>query len=249
MSIQAVLDENAFSELEEPLQALYRQNSDNGNYYLDLPQEEAGKLAFNLKTEVEKLRQHNERVLGEKKDWQAKFRELEEKLSEAPKKSEPAPDFEKERQKLQESFNETLAAKEKEIEQLRSAQTNAMKESVIAKLRAEYDLNDTADYVLDRFIRVVPDGEGSDRLVARVFENDAPAYVAGQYKTPDILLQEWKQQGKHLGIFNAPKGGTGGRNDYGGGKSGAKVMKRSAFEEMSASEKVAFMRDGGSLTD
>jgi hypothetical protein len=250
MAIQAVLDEEGFGGLDEPLQQLYRQNDRDKKFYLDLPSEEAGKLAFNLREEIETLRQHSDKVLGEKKSVQSKLRELEEQIQAKSKEKQEVPDFEDERKRLQASFEETLQAERAKANAIRQQVANSMKEAAISRLRAEYDLNETAEYVLDKFISVVPESEGSDSLAIRVLENGKPAYVAGDYKAPDLLVQEWREQGKHLGIFNAPKGGgTGGRNDYGAGKSGAKIMKRSTFDSMGAADKVTFMREGGTLID
>lgn len=248
MSIQAVLEEDAFNGLDEPLKALYRQNGDS--YYLNLSSDEAAKLTPNLVTEIDKLKKHNEKVLGEKKSVQQQLRELQEQMESKP---DPKPDAKRddaELKRLTQSYEDALKAEKERAEQIKQQVADTLKQAAIAKLRADHNLNETADFVLEKFVRVVPESDDSDGLVARVFENGEPALIAGHYKTPEMLLQEWKEQGKHPGIFNAPSGGgTGGRNDYGGRQSGAKKVTRSQFDSMDADAKMEFSRSGGSIVD
>jgi len=250
MEIQAVLDEETFNGLDESVQSLYRHSEQEGLYKLNIRSDEAAKLAPDLTSEVERLRSHANKVLSEKKAEAEARRELEQRLqdleNQPPKKKQEADPA---LAAQLESFKLAKEEAEGKLKQYQQQVAQSMKRAEIARLRAEHNLNETAEFVLDKFLEVAS-VDGSDELSLRVVENGKPAFIGGDAVTPDGLIDSFLRNGIHKGIFNAPQGGgTGGRNDFGSGKAGQKTMKRAAFDQLNAQEKVTFMREGGTLVD
>jgi len=83
-------------------------------------------------------------------------------------------------------------------------------------------------------IQVVADG---DKRIAK----------AGD-KSLDVYVKEWAagDEGKN---FVTAAGNTGGGAPGGSGKGGGKTMSRTAFESATPTDKAAFIKDGGKLTD
>src|SRR5688572_7083587 len=80
MKLVAVLDSTAFESLPEKIdpRELFKKNEKEDNYVLDIDGVEAGKLAIPLQADIEKLKKHNETVLGEKDALQVKIKAYEE---------------------------------------------------------------------------------------------------------------------------------------------------------------------------
>jgi hypothetical protein len=226
MAILGVLDEQKFTTLDESLKPLYRQNSDNKNYYLDIPPDEAAKLAFNQTAELERLRKHSETVLGEKKAIQDQLKpyqsigktpdeikaELEAKNPEEIGKVKA--EYETKIASVNESWTEKYSQIESMAKQRQEQLEKTLVNAQISKLRADYDLNDTADFVLRDFIR--PETDESGNISLKVYENGEPALTAGQPKKPEQLIESFRDSKKFLSMFNANGGGgTGATNNQG----------------------------------
>lgn len=225
MPILAVLDETAHGGLDESLKTLYVQNTEDKKFYLDIAPDEAAKVAFNLQSDVKKKedllkKAHDAKRVAEDK---AKLYEVlgltPEQITELRDSKRPE-DIQKlveahktEIEKVTKSFEEPLTAAQEKAKKYEAEIQKQLTASAIAKLRNDFDLNETADYVLRDFIRAVPREEGSDEYVTAVFENGSPALVAGQPMTPDQLIKGFQEGKKFPAMFNAGiGGGTGGTN-------------------------------------
>lgn len=225
MPLQAILEQAQFESLDESLKTLYKQNDENKQFYLDISPDDAGKLAFNLQKEKEKLAENNALLLKQKGEAKALAKSYEslgkspEELAEFLKSNRPeeitklVEKYESEKESLKNSYEEPLAQARSKAERLQSELISTLQQTAIARLRADNDLNETADFVLRDFIRV-EQAEGEDgKFAVRVYENGSPALVAGQPKAPQQLLDEWRQEKRFASIFNAPNGGgTGASN-------------------------------------
>src|SRR5690606_21388030 len=101
-----------------------------------------------------------------------------------------------------------------------------IKATTIAELRAKYGLTKLAEDVLDRRIDVVPEQEGSNRMVARVFENGEPSYKAGNFKTPEQLVEELREIADFSGMFVAgTAGGSGAPSHQRTGGAGGGIIR------------------------
>lgn len=267
-TLQAILDETAFNTLPESTvlgKDSYNQNSETGQWYLNLPDTEAEKLAFNLqkvlateKAEKEKLVENNSELLKQKKtkDEQLKVFQGIGKSAEEIKAALEANRPEDVARLLTEKENEKIAAVksfEDVLEKEKSAREAYQKQlfqsavdTRIAKVRAKYDLNDTAELVLRQYYQVV---EGKDNSIeTKIFLNGIPAQVANQDMTDEQLLLGFKEKKQYLSMFNA------GTNEGGGGTprtsplgGNGKTMKRSEFDSMAMSnpEGLAKLLDSG----
>ncbi len=224
-NLLAVLDETAYIAFDEFVQKLYVKNEKDNQYYLKLSGDEAAKLATPLQKEVDRLKKHNETVLGEKKTFQDKLKTFE-SLGKSPeeiiefyekngnldiealKKS-----YREEVEGVQNSSKEQISEAEKERNDAFNQLQSYVTRTTVAELKAKYDLNDLADDVLGNRIRTVPEAEGASQFVVRVFENGDVAYKAGSFKTPEQLVEEMRVDKRFHGMFNAGTGGgTGGTN-------------------------------------
>lgn len=246
MPLQATLSESDFDGLDESLKTLYKQNDENKQFYLDISPDEAGKLAFNLQTSVSNLEKNNGDLTKQLKDARAKNKDFDslgktaEEIKAALEVNRPeevtkmVEKYETEKQSLAASYGESLNAVTEKAQARERELRKVLTASAISKLRLEYDLNDTADFVLREFVRAEPKDENSDEFIVRVYENGSPALIAGQPKTPEQLVKGFKEEKKFLSMFNAPNGGgTGGTNRQGtfnnknlDGLSGAEMLKQ-----------------------
>jgi hypothetical protein len=262
MPLLAILDESAHGTLDESLKTLYVQNAENKQFYLDVAPDEAGKLAFNLQKEKDLLKTNNAELLKQKGEANTKLKTFEslgktaDEIKAALEANRPeevtkmVSDYEAKIKSLEDSYKDSLT---KETELRTKAQANLEKtvvETTIAKLRADHDLNDTADFVLQNFIKPVRNEETGE-ISTVIYENGNPALVAGQPKTTEQLLNGWKEEKKFLSIFNAGVGGgTGGTNRQ-TSVSGSKVIKRVDWEQRSAKGEdfTKFFTEGGTVID
>ena len=262
MPIQAVLDETQFNGIaDESLKTLYVQNSDTKQYFLDV--EGADALAVNLQKEVERLKSHSSKVLGEKKELQAKYQSYEslgksaEEIKQALESNRPEDlnklieKYEGEKKTLQSSFDESIGEYKSKAEKYQQQALAMALNTKLAQIRNQFDLNDTADFVLRNFIRAEETEDG--QVVTRIYGEDGqPMLKAMQPITEEQFLNGLKEQKKFLSMFNTPNGGgTGASNRQSSGQSGAKTMKRAEWEQRKqAGENLTeFFANGGRITD
>ncbi len=255
MPLLAVLDEAAHGGLDESLKTLYKQNTENKNFYLDIVPDEAAKLAFTLQTQFENKKKeltakHTElNTLKAEVDGYAKIGKTPDEIKELIDSKRPedvaalVTKYETEKEALKQSFEAPLQAATERARQLEEQIQKSLTQTAIQKLRNEYDLNETADYVLRDFIKVVPAEEGSSQYAVKVFDNGQEALVAGQPQTPDQLIKSFQEAKKFPAMFNVGSGGgTGTTNRTTSVNNGAK------YEGLSAVEKLKEARRNGVST-
>lgn len=233
MPILAVLDEGAHGALDESLKSLYVQNSENKQFYLDLPDSEAEKLAFSLNKRFNDKKADLDRIHKEKKPLESEVvayralgpvEELKAKLeaNQPENITKMVSDYETKMEALKKSYEEPLNQATEKAKKYEAQIQKSLTDAAIQKLRNEHDLNEAADYVLRDFIKAVPKEEGSDEYTVKVFDNGSPAIVAGQEMKPEQLIAQWREHKKFTPIFNAGDGGGSGGSarqvSTGGGK-------------------------------
>lgn len=221
MPLLAVLDENAHGGLDDSLKTLYKQNTENKQFYLDISPDEAGKLAFTLQTQLDNKKteltnKHAElNTLKTKVSGYEKIGKTPEEIAELIDSKRPEDiqtlisTHRTEIETLKNSYAEPITRATERAERAERQAQELLARTKIQELRNQYDLNDTADYVLRDFIKVVP-VEESGEFAVKVFENGQPAVVAGQEMTPDQLIKSFQEAKKFPAMFNVSDGaGTG----------------------------------------
>ena len=264
MALLAVLDEAAHGALDDSLKTFYVQNSETKEFHLDIAPDEAAKLAHHQRQQLEAKKADLARVHGEKTALAQKLTAfdalgksaddikaaLEGKMPKEAK--ELLEKFETDTAALKASYEEPLTKAKTRIERAERQAQELLARTAIQQLRNEFDLNDTADYVLKDFIKVVPKDEESGEFIVKVFENGQPALVAGQEMKPEQLITSFKEQKKFPAMFNAGTGGGSGapaRQTGSGGK--AFSVSREASKNNPAlyqNAKAEAEKVGGSVT-
>ena len=103
--------------------------------------------------------------------------------------------------------------------------------------------DETADYVLRDFIKVVPKEEGSTEYTVKVFENGQEALVAGQPQTPAGLIKGFQEAKKFPAMFNVSDGAGTGNTNRAGAVNGSKQ-----YEGLSPVDKLTAARENGVKT-
>lgn len=263
MPLTAILEESAFSTLDESLKPLYQQNTENNQYYLDIAPTEAEKLAFNLQQEKQKLANNNAELLKQKGEINNKVKAFEalgktpEEIKQLLESNRPEEinklieKYESEKLSISKSFEESLSAEKTAREKYQNQLKQTKLDTAIQQVILDFDLDrEIAPANLREYLQVVESEDGN--ISIQVVENGQPALVAGQPKSVEQLLNGFKEQKKLLKMFNAPNGGgTGASNRQGGGHDSAKTMKRSEWETRSRSGEnfTEFFAKGGRLVD
>lgn len=254
----AQIDEAAFNALPDETvlgKDSFVKNEKENKFFLNMSGDEAGKLAIPLQTEVAKLTKNNKDLLDEKVK---KIQELEpfQKLGKTAEEIESilkegkTPDV----KKLEEEYTAKIKGIETERDRLlEAAKTETetervksktyldqlhveMKNTTVAQLMSKHDMNALGNDWLANRIQVVPEEDGSDKFVVRVFENGQVAYKGATFKTADELVQEAKANKDLGGMFNGGTGGGSGadaRQKSGGVNNG--LIKAGDDDAMSAS--------------
>lgn len=266
MPLLAIIDEKAFEGLADETvlgKDSFKQNDEDKQFYLNLPAGEAGKIAFNLQAEKNKLADNNKKLLDEKVQALAKASAFEEigktpeEIQEYLKTNQPEAVQElvekhKAEIKLKDDSFQQQLAKEREARQgLQSSMQKTLSQARLATLVNKFGMESNAVDTLEKHIRFEPKEEGSTEYVEKVYSRDGEQLlVAGQPINGEQLVQGWIEEEKHGNLFAAKGGGgTGGRNDQKQFSSGTKTMKRSEFDGISPPDRMAFIKDGGKLID
>lgn len=264
MPLLAILDEASHGSLDDSLKTFYVQNSENKQYYLDVSPDEAGKLAFGLQEKVTKLEGNNRTLLTEKTNVLERLKPFEglgktaEEIIEMINSKRPEDvntlinNHKTEIETLKKSYEEPIGKLTERANTISDKYQRVLSDAAIQKLRNEFDLNETADFVLRDFIRVVPESDDSDEYVVRVYENGKEAMVAGQAMTPDQLIKSFQESKKFPAMFNTGSGGGTGNTSrrQSAGNAGSKSMSRSEFDKLDHSARHKFLViDGGAVVD
>jgi DNA-binding transcriptional MerR regulator len=228
--LSAVLSDADYTAADDSLKTFYAQNTETKDWFLEV--DEPGKLDFagqtaftNLKAKLDGSFKERDEAKKALKDFTALGKTADE-IKAALEANRPEEvtklieKYEAEKESLRKSFEEPLAAAKAKADKLQNDVQTSLTNAAIGKLRNEFDLNETADYVLRDFIKVVPKEEGSDEFVVRVFENGQPAMVAGQEMKPDQLIKGFQEGKKFSAMFNTSAGAGTGLNPRQGGYSG-----------------------------
>lgn len=258
MPLQAHIDTAAFDALPDVTvlgKDSFVKNEKENKFFLNLPADEAGKLAFNLQESVRKLTENNADLLRQKGDANTKAKAYEslgktaDELKEILDSKRPE-DLQKlieshrlEIDNLKRSFQEGKDKDAASIEALTRQLSETNTKATISRLRAEYDLNDTADFVLREFIKSEPKEEGSFEFVTRVYENGNPALLAGESMSPDQLIKSFQEAKKFPAMFNVGNGnGPGNTNRT------TNTGLNKQLEGLSAVERLKVARQNGATT-
>lgn len=257
-NLSAVLNDEAFNGLDESLKTFYHQNSETKEWWLGV--DDPGKLDVSGAKELERLRNHNKTVLGEKKTAAEKLAAFEalgktaDEIKAALEANQPenvtkmVADYEAKLEQLKASYEGPMAELKTQNEKLLAEQDQAAVKQAIQKAARDFDLDgELAEFILPSYLKPVRDDNG---VAVKVFENGNEAIVAGEPKTIEKLVKEFRESKKHLKMFNAGEGGgTGASNRMAATVNGSKVMKRTEFESMANDARFKFIREGGTLTD
>jgi hypothetical protein len=217
--LSAVLSDADFQTADDSLKTFYVQNTETTDWWLDVDEpaklDVAGQTAFqNLKSKLDGA--FKERDAANKLAKAYKDLGTPEEIKAAKEANQPenvtklVSDYEEKIENLKKSFEEPIAHATEKVKKYETQIQQSLSQSAIAKLRNQYDLNETADYVLKDFIKVVPKEEGSDEFAVKVFENGSPALVAGREMTTDELIKGFQENKKFPAMFNAGTGGGSG---------------------------------------
>lgn len=161
---------------------------------------------------------------------------------------------------------EDLASLEKELEAEKAARQTA--EASLKKLTKDYETEkvartelegsvnrSTADAEVRRELSALKLSGGKleelvegyvPRVAVKIENGSRVAYIGD--KTVKDYFAEWKEtRGKEF--IDAPVNQGSGAEGGAGKPAGAKVMQRAAFDALPVSEKLAFTKEGGTLTD
>jgi hypothetical protein len=261
--LSAVLSDADFQAADESLKTFYVQNTETQDWWLDVDEpgklDVSGQTAFkNLKTKLDGAYKERDAAVKVANGYE-KLGKTAEEIAAALEANQPenvtklVTDYEAKIESLKTSFEEPIAKATERARRFEAQVMQSLSQSAIAKLRNDFDLNETADYVLRDFIRVVPKEEGSDELVVRVFDNGSPALIAGREMTTEELIKGFQENKKFPAMFNAGTGGgTGAPARQNGAAPGAKQMKRSEADNKLVSDPTgmaAFFKDGGKVVD
>lgn len=216
-------------------------NEKENKFFLNLPADEAGKLAFNLQASVAKLEANNKELLKQKGEINTKATAYEslgktpDELKELLNSKRPE-DLQKliekhnaDMEAVKASYAEAEKQKAEAIQRLQQQLADTNTKAEISRLRNDFDLNDTSEFVLKEFIRSEPKEEGSLEFVTRVYENGNPALHAGEPMTPDQLIKSFQEAKKFPAMFNGGTGGgTGATNRQSANGGGGKLFTVSA---------------------
>lgn len=227
-----IITKAEFDTLPESLKPKFK--ADGENYSL---QEE----------DVDGLKRSKADILAEKKRIQDEADAMKKRLDEidANKSAEETElmkkrgEFEELEKKLRDKLTETeTQAKEREQSLLNNFKSERLKN----ELQARGVLSDRAKYALADIAEQVELASGENGFELKVKNG------IGDAKEFDALIEGMKATSP---FFFAPNGasGSGASGSEGNGGGNAKVMKRSAFEQMPASEQMAFSTGGGKLED
>lgn len=255
MQLQATITPDAFAALPDSTvlgKDAFAENTKENLFFLNVPDSEARKLAFSLNTELEKLRDNNRELLKQKGEVNSKVKDFEalgktpEEIKELLDSKRPEElmkliaDHKTEMDTLKQSYEGPMQALTADNERLKSQIADSVSRAAISKLRTDYDLNDTADYILRDFIKAVPSDDGYQ---TRVFENGQEALVAGQPMTPEQLIKGFQEQKRFSAMFNVSEGGGTGVT-----RSAANAGLQKRLEGLSAVERLKVARQNGATT-
>lgn len=231
MGLQSIIEQAAFDELPETSvigKDLFVKNEKENKFFLNLSEDEAGKIAFGKQREIDLLNKNNQELLSEKK---TKATELQEWKNLGKTRQEIAdlikagkgPDADQLKSQFEQQYasqitdltnqinsltetNKSLDEKVKEGQQLK---LKTLHQQEIETARNTHGLNALGeDYVRMRTV-MVPESEGSEKLVPRVVDplTGDFAWKAGALKTIDQLIEEAKLDANLSGMFMGGKAG------------------------------------------
>lgn len=252
--LQAVLDEATFNGLEDSLKTFYTQNTETKQYYANVVNPDA--LAFNLQSTVKKKEdllkkaQDAVRELSEKVKPYESLGKSAEELKQALESNRPEEisklieKYEGEKKTLQSSFDESIGEYKSKAEKYQKQALDMALRSKLAQVREQYDLNDTADFVLRSYYKAEETDDG--QVVTRIYGEDGqPVLKAGQPITDEQFLSGLREQKKYLAMFNTPNGGGTGASNRQNYNSNSKTMKRADFDRLDPASQMAFIKGGG----
>lgn len=217
-----------------------------------------------LKTALEKERQAARDSEQRRKDFEKRYEGID------PEKMKTlASKFESDEEKKLLDDGKLHEVFEKRTERLRADLDKQLKEALSKTEQAEQRANQFSQRVLDNHIRAAAAKVGihshaiEDALYrgrnmfaldengdAIQFGSDGSPIFGKDGKTP-FSPAEWLENMKETAPhwFPASSSGSGSAGANNGGASGAKTIKRMAFEQLSPPEKVAYIKSGGKIND
>lgn len=240
-TLSAVLNDADYTAADDSLKTFYVQNTETKDWWLSV--DEPGKLDVAGQKTFKNLKEKLDGAFKER-DAAKKLAESFEKFGKSPEELQAAleanrpeevtkmvADYETKFENLKKSFEEPLATANERAKKLEALHQQSLAASAIAKLQQDFELNDTAPYVLRDFIKVIPQEDGSDGYAVKVFENGSPKQIAGQDVTPDQLIKSFIEAKKFPAMFNAGTGGGTGAQARQSAGAGAGSIIRIPREE------------------
>ncbi len=249
--LSAVLNDAAFQAADDSLKTFYVQNTETKDWWLDVDEpgklDVAGQTTFgNLKTKLDGAFKERDTAKASLKAYEALGKTADE-LKAALEANRPeevtklVEKYEAEKQQLKASYEEPLTAAQERAKKLEAQVERSLTQAAIQKLRNEYDLNDTADYVLRDFIKAVTTDDGDHAI--KVFDNGVEALVAGQPQTPEGLIKSFQEAKRFPAMFNVSDGAGTGNTNRAGAVNGSKQ-----YEGLSPVDKLTAARENGVKT-
>jgi len=188
--------------------------------------------------EVDRLREHNRKLLSEKGEAKTAAQKAAE---EAAKKSGDVDALEKSwREKLE---NETKTRDEK-IAAFQATINKMTAGSTASKMAADIAIPGSADVLMPHIERRLKTEMTDDGPIVRVLDKDGKPSAISVDDLKKEISEDKAFAPLIVGSMANGSGAPGGK-----GKSGEKTMKRSEFDQLDPAGKMAFVKDGGIVAD
>lgn len=220
-------------------------------------EELAGKLAEKFSEEVSGLKQSQSSLLAEKKSLAEKMKSFEGVDAEEYRtlkaklvKQEEAGmldrgEFEKLKEKMERQWQENIASKDSTITNLMNMVKTDRKNAAINESVRKHEGVAALTRVLAASVQAVEkDGE----VVLQVVSDDGSPLLGDDGKPAmlDSYVEQLKADNEYSGLFKS-SGLSGGGSSNSGGTPAGKTVKREAFDAMSQTERLTFVKSGGKV--
>lgn len=219
----------------------------------------AEKLAEKFDEEVSGLKQNQASLLEEKKTLAEKMKSFDgvdadeyRKLKAKLEKQEESGmlergEFDKLKDKLEKQWQDNIASKDATITNLMSMVKSDRKAAAINEAVRKHEGVAALARVLSASVQAV---EQNGEVVLQVLSDDGSPLMGndGKPATLDSYVETIKADDEYSGLFKS-SGMSGGGAANSGGKAGSKLVTRGAFDAMSHTERLTFVKAGGRITD
>lgn len=245
MALEHQINEESFTGLDKSVQTHYEQHDDKGDYYLQA-------VGMVSKDRVSEFRENNIKLKQQGEKDQTVIDDLTLKLETANKGS----DKDKIASLVEEGIGKRTEAMQKEHKTSLDEMTGRATKSegalnsmlvgdAVQREAIAAGVKDTAlEDVLTRAKKVFRVADG------KAVPYDGEDVIYGKDGKTPMSVKDWLagQAGTAPHLFKESKGGGADNKNKGGGATG-KTMSRAEFDSRNATEKMEFVKSGGTLTD